>query len=605
MLTRAGSGIFVNAGSMFRSTESTGVTLLLWLTGIIYAIAGVIVHIEYGLSVPRRLVHDQKVAIPRSGGDLNYLSYVYRVPAYAKDTVPFVATVFGICFIIFGTMAGNAMNFAIRVLRSANPENDYKTNDVHVRIVAIAISVLACFAHTVSRRGGIILNNVFAVVKVLILVLIIVTTIAYRAGAFPELKAGAPYDNIPSLESTENMNLDPQHSFADASHSVYDYSSAFLDVIFAFSGFEQANYVLGEIANPRRKLPIGLSVATGSIALLYLAVNVCYWVVIPQDVVKGGTNIAEAFFTITFGSLSHSPKILGRRISGAFMAVSALGNVIVMTYTATRVKQEIAKEGILPFPKFFAQNYDLSIGRALKHLQGGKGGSSWLGSSSRNKWFAAENFQEKTPVGAILLHLVTCVILIFGTWGMSANNAYALLTGTAAYLMNAFFGVLISVGLLYLRFRESVHWNEKSSIKRPVISVTAAFVFLILNLLPVILNWYKNPSPNPGDLGWYMKALLSWVVVGVGALWWLGFFILARRKDKKTNTVLTIEKVPEYEEDPEGSGQYVQKHETTYICRKGRDFAFGDFPQDDFEAMRSKITKNGPVAAIRSDFDDP
>jgi hypothetical protein len=47
---------------------------MFWLVGVVYAIAGIIVYIEYGLSIPRRKVHGNDVAIPRSGGDLNYVS---------------------------------------------------------------------------------------------------------------------------------------------------------------------------------------------------------------------------------------------------------------------------------------------------------------------------------------------------------------------------------------------------------------------------------------------------------------------------------------------------------------------------------------------------
>jgi hypothetical protein len=60
---------------MYLSTRSTGATLVLWLIGILYAGCGVIMYIEYGLSVPRRSIDggDSK-ALPRSGGDLNYVS---------------------------------------------------------------------------------------------------------------------------------------------------------------------------------------------------------------------------------------------------------------------------------------------------------------------------------------------------------------------------------------------------------------------------------------------------------------------------------------------------------------------------------------------------
>jgi hypothetical protein len=186
---------------------------------------------------------------------------------------------------------------------------------------------------------------------------------------------------------------------------------------------------------------------------------------------------------------------------------------------------------------------------------------------------------------------------------MSPANAYSLLVGVAAYLMTSFFGIFLAVGILYLRFRRSAHWDEKSTLKKGWVSVTAAIVFLILNLFPVVASWFKPTYQSPYKVQWYMKPMLSWITIGAGALWWLGFIVIAKRKDRKTNTVLTIERVPEYEEDPEGSGQYVQKHETTYIYRKGRDFAHDDFPQDDFAAMGHHRHKETPVEVIQSDFD--
>ena len=255
-----------------------------------------------------------------------------------------------------------------------------------------------------------------------------------------------------------------------------------------------------------------------------------------------------------------------------------------MTYTATRVKQEIAKEGILPFPKFFASNYDLSIGRFIKWATGS---SMFAG----NKWLAAENFQEKTPVGATILHLLTCMGLIFGTWSLPPDQAYSLLVGTSSYLMTAFFGILLSIGILYLRLRSSLGWNEKSPRVSPTASVAAAAIFLVLNLFPVVAKWIKPPVQRAGTLKWYLVPILSWCILGFGALWWLSVFTFQRRKDKRTQTVLTIEKRPEYVEEPVGSGQLVQTHETTFISREGRGFV-----KADLEALGLDTTKNEPDA---------
>jgi hypothetical protein len=79
----SGSGIFVQAGLMFSQTESTGVTLMLWVAGAFYAISGVILYIELGLAIPRRRIPIQKddgtiqeriMGVPRSGAEIHYVS---------------------------------------------------------------------------------------------------------------------------------------------------------------------------------------------------------------------------------------------------------------------------------------------------------------------------------------------------------------------------------------------------------------------------------------------------------------------------------------------------------------------------------------------------
>lgn len=73
-------------------------------------------------------------------------------------------------------MAGNCINFALRVLQASRPGVEPDNN--LVRGIAIAAAAFACIVHAVSRRGGIWLNNTLAVIKVLILLLIIAVTLA-------------------------------------------------------------------------------------------------------------------------------------------------------------------------------------------------------------------------------------------------------------------------------------------------------------------------------------------------------------------------------------------------------------------------------------------
>ena len=51
------------------------------------------------------------------------------------------------------------------------------------------------------------------------------------------------------------------------------------------------------------------------------------------------------------------------------IALSAFGNVVAVTYANARVKQEIAKQRILPFSKFWAMNsrYGTPVGALILH----------------------------------------------------------------------------------------------------------------------------------------------------------------------------------------------------------------------------------------------
>lgn len=70
-----GSGIFVTPALILKSTGSVGGSLLLWSAGAVIATAGLLVWLEMGLSVPRRLVREgNKKSVPRSGGEKNYVS---------------------------------------------------------------------------------------------------------------------------------------------------------------------------------------------------------------------------------------------------------------------------------------------------------------------------------------------------------------------------------------------------------------------------------------------------------------------------------------------------------------------------------------------------
>ncbi|KAJ9642887.1 hypothetical protein H2199_004408 [Coniosporium tulheliwenetii] len=524
-----GSGIFNTPSTAMQGTRSIGITLLFWLCGVIYTLAGTHLFIEYGLTTPRHKIDGVEQGVPRSGGTLNYLQYVFTRPAYRKHTVMFSTCVFGIAYIVLGNMAGNCMNFAVRVFEAAgvSPENG------PVRGVAIAAATLSCFVHAISRRGGIWLSNILALIKVAMLLFIIVTGIMAYAGTFDS-------------ESFASENLAPKNAFSGAADDSYGYAQAFLSIIFAFNGFEQPNYVLGEIGRPRKKFPWATVMAVSLVCILYVAVNIVYMIVVPEeDQVLAGGNVALQFFERTFGNLSPNDN-RAQRILSAFLAISSFGNIIVMTFTAARVKQEIAKEGILPWPKFFGQNRDISFGRFLKWAHKTTLINRPFHGVLRLRFLDPSEHSQETPVGALFLHWVFCIILIIATWGQYPNDAYGVLISLFTYV-HTLFGFMLSAGMLYLRVAPNCDWRNKASGFVPFFSILAALLFGLGNLFPVVALWV----PPSGT---------------VGALWWLGFLAVAKRIESKKGNIFTVEKRPEFDRDPPESGDFVQVHETVYLA---------------------------------------
>ena len=91
LMVNEGSGIYVTPALVLRTTNSVGVSLLLWLLGALFGLCGVLVWLELGLSVPKFRLSDHSLepttdgegpleSVPRNGGEKNY---VY-VPGFAQ-----------------------------------------------------------------------------------------------------------------------------------------------------------------------------------------------------------------------------------------------------------------------------------------------------------------------------------------------------------------------------------------------------------------------------------------------------------------------------------------------------------------------------------------
>jgi len=262
--------------------------------------------------------------------------------------------------------------------------------------------------------------------------------------------------------------------------------------------------------------------------------------VIPKKILfEPGHDLAFEFFSRTVGAAT-SGESQTRAISGSLRALSAIGNVIVFTFTAARVKQEVAREGVLPFSLFFAASYSFSFRHGFRRLPPSP--SSYQLHTSR------------APAAALGLHwAVTCILIIGAVFGTTSDPtqftapSYYLVLATYAYGLSVIWFAFIGVSLLVLRLWPGSGWHDKSPVPHGL-GVVAAAVFAVTNSFALIAIWIPDPKETflaqSRQVPWFAGQTFAFSVLAAGALYWVGFRSYMYLRKSKAGKKLEITRHP-------------------------------------------------------------
>ncbi|EGX53107.1 hypothetical protein AOL_s00007g56 [Orbilia oligospora ATCC 24927] len=146
---------------------------------------------------------------------------------------------------------------------------------------------------------------------------------------------------------------------------------ALMLVLYAFRGWENANYVTAEIdgglEEKTKKLKSGVRLGVFTVGVLYLLFNTVIFLVLDYETIakySGSLSVLQGLFqTIRYVKPSSDGFLPGEsvaaRAAAALIAISSLGSTIGATYTSARVKREIARHQLLPFSYIFAKSSDM------------------------------------------------------------------------------------------------------------------------------------------------------------------------------------------------------------------------------------------------------
>ncbi|KAL8413266.1 hypothetical protein RB594_004766 [Gaeumannomyces avenae] len=439
-----GTGIFSTPSSIFAATGSVGISLMLWVIGGVLTFAGISVFMEFGL------------AIPRSGGEKNYLERVYRHPRYLASCV------LASQMILLGFSAGNSLAFGRYVLFASGGLGQSSPDGWQARGIGVACITFAVLLHITLPKWGIRLFNVLGVFKVIVLLIIVFSGFAALAGR-RLVDDPRNFENAFAIESGDGYG----------GGGAYAYANALLNIVYSYKGWENANYVVGELKNPRKTLAVAAPLAVGGVTILYVLANVAYFAAIPKsDLAKSEVIVAGLFFRNVFGASSAVSAL------PALVALSNMGNVLAVSFAHARVNQEFGKEGLLPFSQF---------------------------------WASIKPFN--TPAAALFLHwIVTVIVLLAPPAGAAYNFIVNLYTYPGAWI-NAF----VAAGLIYLQWNKRENWTSPWHTYLPI-SVLYLLANIFLALVPFIPpegNWNEDGYP------YYVFPIVGVGVLVLGAIYWL------------------------------------------------------------------------------------
>jgi len=389
-----GAGIFINPYVVARQVHTPALILGAWIFGGMIGLAGAFIWAELAAT------------FPEVGGQYAYLREAYH---------PSIAFLYGWVLLLViqtGGMAAVSITFA----RYFGELTGWHAPDWLTATTALGILTLI---NCLGVKSGGRTQSALMVMKIVAITTLVICGLV-RAGAHVVGTASA-------VQGT----------------SFSSFGAAMVPVLFAYGGWQTANFIAAEVKEPARNLPRGLLLGVLGVALLYTAVNwVCVRALGPEAL-AATTTPATAVMRLAFGQR-------GATFMAAAIAISTLGFLSQSILTAPRVYFAMADDGL-----FF---------RAV----------AWLHPRTR------------VPVIAILLQSVwTMVIALSGRYEQILNYVVSM-----DFL---FFGLTATTIFVFRRRVASGAMNPGSGYRIPGHPVTTV-VFIAICWWVVANTLYRYPE---------------------------------------------------------------------------------------------------------------
>ncbi len=333
--------------------------------------------------------------IPRSGGEYHFLSRIYH---------PFLGFLAGWTSVFIGFAAPTAL--------AAMALAGY----LHAVFKFIPIAVAACAAiislsliHSFQIKLGGQFQRWVTLIKIFLLLLFI--------------SAGLIFGH-PAGISVIPVKTDFQQLLSPA------FAISLIFVSYSFSGWNASVYIINEIKDPKKNIPLSLVAGTSLVTILYILLNFIFLYTTPVEELNGQMEIG-------FISATHIFGVEGGKILAITIVLLLISSVSALIWIGSRVSMVMGEDY-----------------RLLK----------FLGKTNR----------YGVPVSAIWIQAVISIIMIL----TSTFESVLVYTG---FTLNIF-TLLSVIGVFVLRFRST---NEDNAFRSPGYPVVP-FLFILASLWTMV-----------------------------------------------------------------------------------------------------------------------
>lgn len=297
-----GTGIFTVPALVRTATGNGLASLGVWLVGALLALCGAFCYAELA------------TRMPRAGGEYQYLTTVFgRLWGFVSGWISFFA---GFAAPIAASALG-AVEYAKILFEGWNPNAPVMEGLDITQGAAIAaiICIVMAVVHSLGVRPSGRLQTILAATAISSIVLFVLIGFATGRG---------------------NWNGVTQTSSATGRWWL-----ALIQVSFAYTGWNAAAYLAGEVKHPRKILPRALIGGTLIVVLLYVALNVLFFYALPIEAWKSEIEIGHTAAEYLFGSV-------GAKIVSLIITITILGSISAWTASGARVYFAMACDGVAP-----------------------------------------------------------------------------------------------------------------------------------------------------------------------------------------------------------------------------------------------------------------